>query len=668
MASRDVEPAEPPADSAPPSKAAAPRRRTPTTPPARRLRVFAFDPLLSTELGTASINEVTLQVIWEDELEPGPVGEYLEVVDHDPAADCFYEPVDLNNPHLLATDGLAPSEGNPGFHQQMTYAVAMTTIRHFEQALGRTAMWTADANGGGGGDRPSGFVRRLRIYPHALREANAYFSPDKQALLFGYFPAPPSEAGRNLPGGTVFTCLSHDIIAHETTHALLHGLRPGYLEESNPDILAFHEAFADVVALLQHFTFPDVLRHQVAWTRGDLGLENRLGELAWQFGQAIGGRGALRDAIGTYNPETKAWEPLKPDPSAYHRTLEPHARGSLLVAAIFDGFLTIYRYRTDDLLRVATGGTGILPAGHIHPDLVIRLAREAAKAARHVLTMCIRALDYCPPVDLTFGEYLRALITADAELVHDDDLSYRLAMVEGFRRRGLYPLSVRSLAPDSLVWQSLDNQPEFEPFMTRFFGNRARSRPLLDVLNDWDLSASREAVFGYEAKEVHPEFQKWFEGIRERAPAELESLTGLALGAGAPASVERGANGRPAYRVRSVRPSRRVGPDGQLVQVLVAELVQRRKAFDDVHRQEMADRGALGADEAPDFWFRGACTLILDLENASPRYAITKGILAEGRLGRQRAFRSHPEAAGLRATYFGGGRAAEPFAMLHRPF
>ena len=33
------------------------------------------------------------------------------------------------------------------------------------------------------------FVRRLRIYAHALRERNAYYSPDKKALLFGYFPA-----------------------------------------------------------------------------------------------------------------------------------------------------------------------------------------------------------------------------------------------------------------------------------------------------------------------------------------------------------------------------------------------------------------------------------------------------------------------------------------------
>ena len=46
--------------------------------------------------------------------------------------------------------------------------------------------------------------------------------------------------------------------------------------------------------------------------------------------------------------------------------------------------------------------------------------------------MCIRALDYCPPVDITFGEYLRAIITADCDLVEDDRLRYRVAFVEAF--------------------------------------------------------------------------------------------------------------------------------------------------------------------------------------------------------------------------------------------
>src|SRR5205085_305525 len=135
------EPAPPPP---PPPLPALPVER----PPFRRLRAYAFDPSLSTDLENAVVNTVTMKVPWEfdpetgaDVLQPGPVGEYLEVIDVDPASDCCYAPVDLSQPRLLARDGLEPSEGNPQFHQQMVYAVAMTTIRNFERALGRTAFW-----------------------------------------------------------------------------------------------------------------------------------------------------------------------------------------------------------------------------------------------------------------------------------------------------------------------------------------------------------------------------------------------------------------------------------------------------------------------------------------------------------------------------------------------
>src|SRR5262249_30510712 len=177
---------------------------------------------------------------------PGRGGDSRGGAARAPAPACFYPPVDLNHPHLLAQDGLPVSEGDPRFHQQMAYAVAMNTIRVFETALGRSALWaphlTRDEQGEVLRDtRPEDiYVQRLRIYPHAMRQANAYYHPDRKALLFGYFPAQGADVGRNLPGGTVFTCLSHDVLAHETTHALLDGLHRYFTEPSNPDVFAFH--------------------------------------------------------------------------------------------------------------------------------------------------------------------------------------------------------------------------------------------------------------------------------------------------------------------------------------------------------------------------------------------------------------------------------------------
>jgi hypothetical protein len=389
----------------------------PQRPKSRQLNVFAFDPSLNLELEAATINQLSLRVPWED-LDPGPVGGYLEVVDVDPPSNMFYQPVDLDHKFFLAQGGLFPSEGTPQFHQQMVYAVASRTIANFEEALSRPVLWsTREVNG------KESYVPRLRLYPHALREANAYYSPVKKAILFGYFPASSDIDSKILPGSIVFTCLSHDIIAHEVTHALLDGIHPNFNTPSNNDVLAFHEAFADLVALFQHFSYPQVLYHQIARTRGDLSSDNLLAELAQQFGQAIGNRRALRSAIGS-----------KADPSLLSKTLEPHQRGSILVAAVFDAFLTVYKIRIADLLRISTGGTGVLLPGAIHPDLVTRMAEEAAQISQHLLTMCVRALDYSPVVDITFGEYLRALVTADYDVSPSDPDGYRIALMESFRR------------------------------------------------------------------------------------------------------------------------------------------------------------------------------------------------------------------------------------------
>jgi len=643
-------------------------------PPYRRLRHFAFDPILSRRIETYGINEVITKLPWEDNLAPGPVDHYIEVVDYDPASQVFYIPIDLNDRYLIAQDGLPPSESSPQFHQQMVYAVARTTIGHFERALGRKALWSPRLFNANGATKNE-FVEHLRIYPHALREANAYYSPVKKALLFGYFPASATDSGENLPGETVFTCLSHDIVAHETTHALLDGLHRRFNEPSNMDVLALHEAFADIVALFQHFTYPEVLRHQIAHTHGDLQHQNLLGELAYQFGQAVGSYGALRNALGSIDPTTKEWIPEKPDPAKLSQTTEPHARGAILVAAVFDAFMTIYKSRIADLLRIATGGTGVLPAGELHPDLVERLAREAAKTAGHILQMCIRALDYCPPVDVGFGDYLRALITADADLVIDDSRYYRLAVIEAFRRRGIYPRDVRNLSEESLLW----DQPKDDE--RKRFQKVFNAENLHKLIPDWEVTTKDRKKIFEQAQDRQRILHCWL--IENPEVAEAANVV---LNEKTPEAFYRAKNSSvPYFEVHSVRPARRVGPGGQTVTELVVEMTQRRRGYCDPEKQRKADSGQPSPPE-PDFVFRGGCTLIIDPDTAEVRYCIYKNIMNENRLERMREFLTGDESPSLRATYFGDPRkihyrelvarseglkeeiALEPFALLHRSF
>jgi hypothetical protein len=98
----------------------------------------------------------------------------------------------------------------------------------------------------------------------------------------------------------------------------------------------------------------------------------------------------------------------------------------------------------------------VLRDGDIHPDLANRLADEAARCAFYVLQMCIRAIDYCPPVGITFGDYLRAIVTADHDVNPDDTYGYRLAFVESFRQWGISPKGMRSMSVESLMWPTGD--------------------------------------------------------------------------------------------------------------------------------------------------------------------------------------------------------------------
>jgi len=652
-----------------------------TEPVSRKLRIFAFDPSVSAQFNTAGIGEITIPVRWESDLQPGPVGEYIEVIDADPASGVFYKPVDLNQQWILAQNGLPPSETNPLFHQQMVYAVAMTTIEFFEQALGRVALWASHRPGKPGMQQ---FVRRLRIYPHALRDRNAYYSPEKKALLFGYFPVGIKDAN-NTPGTLVFTCLSHDIIAHETTHALLDGVHPRFNEPVNQDVLAFHEAFADVVALFQHFTYPGVLRDQIARTRGDLAAENLLGQLAQQFGKASGRGSALRDALGGINEKSGEWEPLTPDVRALEGTTEAHARGAILVAAVFGAFLKVYRARTVDLYRIASEGTGVLRAGDIPPDLSMRLAEEAARTAQYVLQMCIRAIDYCPPVGITFGDYLRALVTADYDLNPDDTLGYRLAFIESFRQWGIHPEGMRSMSPDALLWptgkpaeqeidqieraeiQSLiEEEQQIDPWDNEEAGTIATQRRL----QPWNLESDRYTTWkGVEGNSA----VLWAWLMKGKGRGLLEKIGLVTDEASAPPTVYRSGSGqqRVAVEVHSVRTALRRGPRGGApVSDLVVEITQRRRGYFDAEVQAEKDKPGIPLDDKPDFVYRAGCTLLINPATMEVRRVIrTPGTIADDRqLERMRRFLAD---GGLEPTdSFYQARnalsAREPFALLHR--
>lgn len=687
----------------------------PTKKPAfRRLRAYAFDPSLSLRIDTAKINKITYAIEWED-LEFGPRGEYVEVIDYDPSIDRYYLPVDLNDRHILAESGLTPSESNPQFHQQMVYAVAMVTIQNFEQALGRKIIWSPRLLE----DEIAyeEYVPRLRIYPHALREANAFYSPYRKALLFGYFSSTPANTAVHMPNSVVFTCLSHDIITHEVTHAILDGIHRDYNDPTNPDVLAFHEAFSDLIALFQHFTYPDVLKFEIAKTKGDLSSENLLGKLAQELGSAIGGYGSLRDAIGETDPVTKKWKSKNPNPDDYQTIMEPHARGSLLVAAIFEVFLTIYKSRVSDLLRIASNGTGILPQGELHPDLVNRLANEAAKSAKHILNMCIRALDYCPPVDLTFGDYLRAIITADLDLLKNDQHEYRLAFIDAFRKRGIYPEDIKTLSVESLNYKRLDIELHYLKDVNQLDTDTMTSnvdmsdfdettKHLLAVIYEFLEDYAGKIQYVNDRKEIYDITRKYvggglnqnseFEtglhnriGFKFSNSLSFSKLTGLIFTADYKKLGLKKSNmtNSSSFQIQNLRKVSRVGPDGVQINQIVFSILQKSgciiKDGKFVKYSEPPIDG--NVSKVNYFEFSGGCTLIFDLDNKKLKYVISKPLLDMEKLEQEGEFDIDKKKIiaqhqyqnkdmalhmGEDQKYFGNKaldfKFTEPFAFLHQ--
>lgn len=606
----------------------------PPRPGVRALRIYAYDPGQQTRPDMFDVSVTTVNVPWEDDLKPGPIGDYIEVIDIDPASKACYAPVDLDHPHLLAQNGLPPSESSPQFHQQMVYAVAMRTISCFEKALGRRALWpTRMVRDKNGNVSKREYVAKLRIYPHALREANAYYNPEKIALLFGYFQA-QADGGSVVRGAGVFAATSHDIIAHETTHALLDGLHPRYSENSNSDMSAFHEAFADIVALFQHFALPESLFRQIRQSKGAVGLARNLGNLAQQFGEATGLHGALRSFVGKTGDEIAEQRRIISDPNS-----EPHGRGAVLVAAVFGAFLTIYEARAGEMVRLATNGSGRLPEGELPYDLSHALAREASKTAKRILEMCIRALDYCPPVNLTFGDYLRALVTADRDLDPEDVRGYRVAFIDAFRERGILPENVQHLGEDSLLWE----EPAIDATKLAAFESL-----IGDLSLRWSQNIERRLAWetsrenGYKLHnwlQEQPEFRAAL-GFHE-PKKDVVNFSGSGLDGEI----------RP-IEVHSVRPLRRTAPDGSASVVLVIELTQAFRA------KPASER------------YRGGCTLLVDLSNNKLKYVIRKR-LSEYSIARQNDARNIAamRAAMHGAVHFAPGDPAgreHAFAMMHR--
>ncbi|MGZ8847593.1 MAG: peptidase M4 [Pyrinomonadaceae bacterium] len=584
----------------------------------RPLKIFALDPSVSRlEGATAAIN------VPYERLKEGPSGYFFKVDNTTPGQQQARSPLNLDDPEILISGGINPSTSDERFHDQMVYAVCSTVHTAFRKALGRHLAW--------GFNKPADNRTQLVIKPRAFESTKSRYDREAGELCFGFYKSQATDA---FPG-TVYACLSHDTVAHEVTHALLDGLRVHFSLPMSADVLAFHEGFADLVAVFQHFSYEQVVRAAIRKSRGDLSRAALLTDIARQLGQTRKeSRSALRSAID-YAAEQSAQSAAGETrvPRVYDPELEAHDLGSVLVFAVFEAFINVFRRKTERLMRLATGGTGLLKAGEISADLQAALAEKASRLASQFLTMCIRAIDYCPPVDMTFGEYLRAVITADKDLVPDDPWAYREAWVDAFRRYKIFPNLVPDLSEESLLWHSPKKQnfeiPEIKglAFAELIFDGDPASPAGADelerqacVLGNIVTNEKFMPLFGLTAK-GDPDLKRDGQELDDVDPPKIQSI----------------------------RSSRRIGPSGQVVFDIVAEVTQRRMAH------------VNGSQDTCNFY--GGSTIIIDPKGAI-RYVIAKRVTNNLRLQRQIDFLNGLQGAQFKDSFYGKDSTKPNFFMM----
>jgi len=207
-----------------------------------------------------------------------------------------------------------------------------------------------------------------------------------------------------------------------------------------------------------------------------------------------------------------------------------------------------------------------------------RVVEEGQRAADTLLTMTIRALDYCPPVHVVFGDYLSALVTADREIRPDDSVyKFRPHLLRSFGQYGIHPTS-KFGDNEPGIWGSPEQEINKEA--GRASGRSAPAKPL-------SYDRSHFEPMQRDADEV-------FRFVWENREA-LDLTAGVYT------------------RVESVRPCTRVGDDGFVLRETVAEYVQILRLMPD----ELAAAGYVRPDASllPDdreVFLHGGGTLIFD--------------------------------------------------------
>lgn len=333
----------------------------------------------------------------------GPVGARVAVLDFSPESGALgpgvasIPPVKEPQPFRYSAT-TAPARDAlqaPAFISESVFGTVHETIRMFEEPdiLGRRVAWAFPGP-------------QLLVVPRAGDWENAFYERDSRSLQFFYFP-------HRVTGQRVYTALSEDIVAHETTHAILDGIDPDLYNALSTESLAIHEAVADLGALAVSLRSRVLQRRFLDTTGGDPSKWVAFAGLAAQFAEGTGRTTRfLRDLSNDLRMS---------DVDA----TEPHELSQVLSGALHALWRELFRGLKQRLRRKQPALDERTAAGR-----VVWLAREIYER------MAFRALDCLPPGESTFADYARAILAADQSGVPEVD-GPRAFLRKEFVRRGI---------------------------------------------------------------------------------------------------------------------------------------------------------------------------------------------------------------------------------------
>jgi len=373
--------------------------------------IFLQDPYVAQKIPSMGPNSVYLD--WEPGFSDGPTSERIAVVDYDVDSNKLVKPAakwDDKKRCFIGGDNLPidVSTESACFRQVNVWAIVHDTLSLFQhpKVMGRFIPWAFEGN-------------RIIVVPNAGYASNALYDRSSKSLQFYRFGYEPNE---------MYTCLSHDIVAHETGHAILDGIRPFYNEISSIQTSSFHEFLADITSIITALRFNEVRYEVVLQTGGNLDKVNFVGDLAEILGEYNGelfeGELQTRSYLRTaHNNLTMSY---------LNNNWSCHDCSKVLTGALYEILSKITRKQMElqDLIRKQIA----LKDEKEKANSVVEVLWEAIT---HFTRIALRALDFCPPVDIQFIDYAKALLRADEIAFPVDALNYRKIIREVFHNRGI---------------------------------------------------------------------------------------------------------------------------------------------------------------------------------------------------------------------------------------